>query len=146
MNLGGPVWDVQCDHCNCVATISSLSAAVLVVAADAMMRDALSFVLAKVGHQVYEASSGGAGLRTYRKYAPDIVIADVNLDDMDGVDFTRRLLRFDSRAKVVATAGPRLHGAPDPLAMAKRLGAAQILRKPFPPDDVLRVVSEVLRA
>jgi len=146
VKAGVPVWDVRCDFCYSAATISSISAAILLVAADAMMREALSLVLAKAGHQIFEESTGGAGLRSYSIYAPDVVVVDIHLDDMDFVDFTRRLLRFDSRARVVAMAGPRRHGAPDPLATAKRLGAANILRKPFPPDDMLRVVNELLKA
>ncbi len=76
---------------------------------------------------------------------PDVVIVDGSLSDMDGVDLMRRLLRFDTQARVIVMAGPRRHGAPDPLAMAKRLGATHILRKPFPPQEMLTAVGEVLR-
>ncbi len=141
-----PVWEISCRSCNCAATITATSAATILIAADdAMMRDALSLVLSKAGHRVHEAETGAAALRAYRTQVPDVVIVDVSLSDMDGIDLMRRLLRFDDQARVIVIAGPRRHGTPDPLALAKRLGATDILRKPFPPDEMLTAVGEVLR-
>ena len=65
---------------------------------------------------------------------------------MSGMEFMRTLQREFPGARVIAMAGQRRHGAPDPLASAQRLGADHILRKPFTPPELLRVLDTVLGA
>ena len=117
----------------------------MVVDDEAIVRDALAIVLSKAGHEVDEAGNAESGLRSYAQHPADVVVVDMHMPGLDGIEFIRRLLRLDPAARVVAMAGPRRHGSPDPLVMAKRLGAAHILRKPFPPNEVLGVMREVLR-
>jgi CheY-like chemotaxis protein len=143
---GSNVWEIHCPACNRTAMITSTWASrVLVVDDEAIVRDALAIVLSKAGHQVDEAGNAESGLRSYAAHPADVVVVDMHMPGLDGIEFIRRLLRLDPAARVVAMAGPRRHGSPDPLVMAKRLGATHILRKPFPPNEVLGVMREVLR-
>jgi len=74
------------------------------------------------------------------------VLLEMVMPDMSGVEFMRKLQREFPGARVIAMAGQRRHGAPDPLASAQRLGANHILRKPFTPPELLRALDLVLGA
>ena len=76
----------------------------------------------------------------------DVVVVNLTLPDMDGVEFIRQLRHGCPKAKVVAIASRRPDGAPDPLAIVKRLADVRGLRWPFAPDRLLSAVREVLEA
>jgi DNA-binding NarL/FixJ family response regulator len=97
-------------------------------------------------HEVIEAHEGHAGLAFCSETAADVVVVNLTLPDMDGVEFIRRLRHGCPRAKVVAMAGRRPYGAPDPLAIATQLSDVRGLRWPFALDRLLSAVREVLEA
>ena len=105
----------------------------LIVDDEDLTRDTLRIALTRAGHEVVEASDADAALRSYRDGPADIVIVNLLMPSNSGLEFVRRLRREYPDAKVIAISGQRRYGAPDPLAMAKTLGASYILRKPFTP-------------
>jgi len=142
---GTEIWQVYCADCNRMALITrSRSARILIVDDEGIVRDALGILLEQAGHAVVEAASGQEALERFRETPADVVILDMFMPDMDGVDVTRRLLREFPDARVIAMAGKPRHGLPDPLATVKQLGVVQIIRKPFPPTALLRILDEVL--
>lgn len=110
------------------------------------MRGGLRQVITGAGHEVVEAHEGHAGLAFCRETSVDVVVVNLTLPDMDGVEFIRRLSHACPSAKVVAIAGRRPYGAPDPLAIVTRLADVRGLRWPFAPDRLLSAVREVLEA
>ena len=98
------------------------------------------------GHEVVEAHEGHAGLAFCSETPVDVVVVNLTLPDMDGVEFIRQLRHGCPKAKVVAIASRRPYGAPDPLAIVKRLSDVRGLRWPFTPDQLLSAVREVLEA
>ncbi len=117
---------------------------ILVVDGEAAVRGGLRRVITGAGHEVIEAHEGHAGLAFCSETPPDVVVVNLTLPDMDGVEFIRRLRHSCPRAKVVAIAGRRPYGAPDPLAIATRLADVRGLRWPFAPDRLTQAVKEVL--
>jgi two-component system, chemotaxis family, chemotaxis protein CheY len=117
---------------------------ILIVDADRAVRDYVRSLLSRAGDDVEEAVDGTAGLEAYRRKPADVVFVDSQMPDMDGLKFTRHLLMEFPGARVVMMAGPRRHGAPDPLAMAKTLGARETLRKPFDSAEAFRILHEAL--
>ena len=97
------------------------------------------------GLEVVEAYEGHAGLSYSGETPADAVVVNLTLPDMDGVEFIRQLCRMFDGAKVVAIAGRRRYGAPDPLALATRLGDVRGLRWPFAPDGFIQAVKDALQ-
>ncbi len=119
---------------------------VLVVDGEEAVRGGLRRVITGAGHEVIEAHEGHAALAFCSETPADVVVVNLTLPDMDGVEFIRRLRHRCPTAKVVAIAGRRTYSAPDPLAIATRLSDVRALRWPFAPDRLLSVVREVLEA
>ncbi len=117
---------------------------ILVVEGEEAVRGGLRRVITGAGHEVIEAHEGHAGLAFCRETSVDVVVVNLTLPDMDGVEFIQRLSHACPSAKVVAIAGRRPHGAPDPLAIVTRLAGVRGLRRPFAPDGLALAVKEVL--
>ncbi len=139
------VWEVHCPQCFRSAMITDVTTAkIIIVDDDAIVRDTLNIVLTRAGHRVREFGEAESAMMSYRADPADLVLVDIFMPGMGGIEFIRRLLREFPGTKVIAMSGQRRHGAPDPLATAKGLGATQSLRKPFSPPELLQVVDQVL--
>ncbi|AEH48864.1 response regulator [Parageobacillus thermoglucosidasius] len=75
----------------------------ILVADDSMfMRNLLKNLLTDNGYQVVaEASDGSSAVSLYKEKAPDIVILDLTMSIMNGLDALKNILKFDPRAKVI---------------------------------------------
>ena len=105
------------------------------------MRDAVRGVLLGAGHDVVEAADAAVGLVAYEAVPADVVILDVlAAGRVEAADFARQLRLQYPDARIVALARRPTYGAIDPLAVVQRLGAAQTLRMPASPADVLAAV------
>jgi DNA-binding NarL/FixJ family response regulator len=69
---------------------------VLVVDDDPILRKILQNFLAQKGYQIEVAVSGDAALEVWDKYQPDLIVSDVNMPSMDGLEFCRRLRALPS--------------------------------------------------
>jgi CheY-like chemotaxis protein len=102
-------------------------------------------VLEDAGHGVVEAVDGAAGLRAYRDAGFDLVLCDLFMPDVDGIELIRTLRRRSPDAKVIAMSGGASDGMLDLLDLAPYLGAAGVLPKPFGLDELVRAIERVLR-
>jgi len=120
-------------------------ARILVIDDDNAVRSVISAALTTVGHKVLEASDGRAGLRVFGANKIDLVITDILMPDLDGVEFVRTMRAYGSPAKIIAISGGG--GALDPvdlLTQAVTLGADAALPKPFQLTDLHDLVRAVL--
>jgi CheY-like chemotaxis protein len=115
---------------------------ILVIDDELAMRRLLSRVLTSAGHTVHEAADGHAGLALFQQVHPALVITDIVMPEMEGIETIRELRRNGSPVPILAISG----GAAPPLYLhaATGLGATAALPKPFAPDDLLRAVTELL--
>lgn len=107
------------------------------------MRKLVSFTLRSAGLNVIEASDGVDGLRQLSMNSVDLIITDVNMPNMDGIEFTRQ-------------ARARLGGRPVPILIltteselekknqARAAGATGWIVKPFKQEQLLAIVAKVL--
>ena len=116
---------------------------VLVVDDDANIRATVRLCLESDGYAVDQAADGGAALGRIRREPPDLILLDLSMPRMDGMDLLTRLSqqwpRVPSRV-VVMTANGSVRAA----VQAIRLGASDFLEKPFTPDDLRLSVASVL--
>jgi DNA-binding NarL/FixJ family response regulator len=116
-------------------------ARVLIVDDHALLRDALRVALELGGHDVVgEAGDGHEGLRLVETLRPSVVLMDVTLPRLDGIEATRRLCAGSSDARVVMLT---MHGDPALIARAVRAGASAYLTKSFSMQEVVEAVDKV---
>ena len=117
-------------------------ASILIVDDEELMRDACRQVLAPEGFALKEASSGDGVLETIRHESFDLVILDLKMPGMDGMEILRRLHEESpDTAAIVITGYPSVESAVE----AMKLGAADFLPKPFTPDVLRLTVRRTLR-
>lgn len=115
---------------------------ILAVDDSKTMRDMVSFTLKGAGFDVMEAEDGKSALETLGDAKVDLVITDVNMPNMDGIELTSAL-----RAHPVHRATPILilttESGGDLKAKGKAAGATGWIVKPFVPEKLLQVVGKV---
>jgi two-component system response regulator (stage 0 sporulation protein F) len=117
-------------------------ATILVVDDHESLRRLLRVVLEGAGHEVLEASNGRYGLALYRERVADLVITDIAMPVMSGLELISELMSSFLDVKVIAMSG-NLDGMNE-LNVAKRLGARQTFQKPFDIHALLRAVENNL--
>ena len=113
-------------------------ATILVIDDQDSVRKLLRTVLERAGHEVTEASNGRLGLAAYRERPADLVITDILMPEMNGLDLILELTRAFLNVKVIA-----ISGAPDTqnaFDAAKLLGVRHTLYKPFSIEALLKAV------
>ncbi len=119
----------------------STSSRVLVVEDDEGIREMLKYNLVRAGFSVQEASDGAAGLRTARTSNPDLILLDLMLPGMSGLDFCRAV-RKTSRVPIIMLTAKDTEV--DKI-VGLELGADDYITKPFSVREVLARVQSVLR-
>lgn len=105
------------------------------------MRQVIAEALRGFGHTTVEASGARETLALHRESPADLIITDLVMKEMDGIELLRRLRTF-SQTPVIAISGNR-HNIIY-LNMAKMLGAGRILAKPFSTQALLDAVNAIL--
>lgn len=119
----------------------------LVVDGDELIRDATKTVLEGDGFRVAVAGNGQEALLSMQGFRPDIVITDIVMPEMDGLElirWVRRELRLDVPIMVIS--GGDSHLRDIYLKCAKKMGADMILSKPLSRDRLLGSVRSLLAA
>jgi len=119
-------------------------ARVLVVDDQPDFRRATIRLLERAGHTVTEAADGAEGLRQIAAHPTDLVVTDLFMPDMDGLEFMRELARRRPGTRVIAVSGGGAMDAASILEVASALGAVRTLAKPVDPTAFLALVQEVL--
>lgn len=119
-------------------------ARVMVVDDDGDIRASLRKALEREGHTVTEEPDGASALRHFTGDPVDLVISDVYMPDMDGIDFLMRVREVFPEARTILISGGGQLKKESVLGAASRLGADRVLEKPFEMDDLLGAVEAVL--
>jgi len=104
----------------------------------------LQAVLEKSGFRVLTALDGVAGLDTFRKSAPAIVLTDIIMPQQDGIGAIMQMRRERPATKIVAVSGGGRVGDSDFLTVALKLGADAAIHKPFDTGEFLTVLRPLL--
>lgn len=111
---------------------------------DAMtMRKMVAFTLRGAGFEVIEAANGAEGLKQLAAKPVDLIITDVNMPVMDGIEFTRQA-RVALRGRPVPILILTTESDQSKKATARAAGATGWIVKPFQQDQLLAVVAKVL--
>ena len=114
---------------------------ILVVEDEKSIAHFISTVLANNGYEAMQARSGSEAISMISSHCPDLIILDLGLPDMDGLDILRQLRSWSSLPVVVVSA--RAHEKDKVTALD--LGADDYLTKPFGTDELLARVRTAIR-
>src|SRR5216684_2240170 len=114
---------------------------VLVIDDEAAIRDSLRMTLEYEGYEFIGAATGQEGLALAEREAPDLVLLDVKMPGMDGIEVLERLRHMNEALPVVVISG---HGTISTAVEATKKGAFDFIEKPFASDRVLVSVRNAL--
>ncbi len=104
-------------------------ATILIIDDEEPIRALLRTTLEAAGHEVTEAPNGRIGLALYRHRPTDLIITDILMPELNGLDMLLELTREFLHAKVIAISG--VGGEDNVLDVAKLFGARRTFQKPF---------------
>lgn len=119
-------------------------ARILLVEDDADFRGALERYLSKVGHDVRAVGGGQAALAALEAGPTDLIVTDLFMPEVDGLQLVNELRKSQSVVPVIAISGGGRFTKEMMLQTAKALGAAVTLQKPFDLDELGQAVERVL--
>ena len=117
---------------------------ILTVDDSATIRQMTSLVLQGAGYEVIEAVDGSDALAKLAGKEVHLVLTDINMPEMDGIELTRQL-RSIPEYKFVPVIMLTTESQPEKKLQGKAVGATGWIVKPFDPDQLLAVVKKVLR-
>jgi CheY-like chemotaxis protein len=117
---------------------------ILVIDDDRGVRQGVSTYLRRLGYDVVEAPDGALGLKALESQPFDLVLTDINMPDVDGIEVIVKLREAAHGCPVVAMSGGGLFSKDLLLQNAEMLGAATTLAKPFELDDLAKAVESAL--
>lgn len=120
-------------------------AKILLVDDDELVRRVLRTFLERGGHRVAEAGNGLEALDVFRAETPDLVLTDILMPRMNGLEMIVELRRAQPGVRVIAMTGSAHDGDTDAmLLLARDLGATRTFRKPLDMTALLAAVDSVV--
>ncbi|HTV90498.1 MAG TPA: response regulator [Stellaceae bacterium] len=119
---------------------------ILVIDDDAVLRRVITLALEAAGHTVLRCENGRKGIDFLVREHTDLLITDIVMPEMDGVETVRAARQLQPHLPILAISGG---GSFDPegyLGVARVFGADAVLSKPFRPVDLVDKVTEMLAA
>jgi two-component system chemotaxis response regulator CheY len=116
-------------------------ARILVVDVWGYARRLLRRALEQQGHEVTEAASGLAGLESYAVTLPDVVMLDLTMEDLGGLEVLERIREINPDARVIVVSADIQRSTVKLVAQA---GAFRFLAKPADPDELADAVNAAL--
>ena len=121
-----------------------MSATVLLVDDDAVLLQLMSAGFAAAGFRVFTADNGRKGVRMAETCAPDLVVTDIVMPELEGIGLIRAIKQSPRAPKVIAISGAARGRGRDYLSWARHLGADETLAKPFRMSELLRVAATLI--
>lgn len=115
---------------------------ILVVDDEKSQREILEMILSGEGYDVTTASSGEAAMKFVESRRFDLVLTDLKMTGMSGLDLLKELTNYDKSIIVILLTA---HGSVDSAVDALRLGAFDYLQKPYDSEKLLETVSRALK-
>lgn len=117
------------------------NAKILVIDDDSSLRRVMEFALSEAGHVVISAANGEEGLHLFAIEDPDLILTDIQMVGISGLEVVRRVrIKSPSTPVVVITA----FGTVDNAVEAMKVGACDFIPKPFSKDHLCLVVGRAL--
>jgi len=118
-----------------------MKAKILIIEDETTIREMLAEILKKQGYIIHQAADGTSGLKLIQKHNFDLILLDLRLPDIHGLEVMEKLRKFDNHVLVVVmTAYPEVRTA----VSALKAGAHDYIKKPFELDEMKKLVQRSL--
>lgn len=118
-------------------------AQILIVDDDAQLRQSFGKILEGEGFEIRAAASGEAGVDEVRRAAPDLVVMDVRMPGITGINAMQQMRAISPNLPVIIMTA---YGGTETAIEATKLGAFDYILKPFDIPDILRLIRQGLNA
>jgi DNA-binding response OmpR family regulator len=125
---------------------SSFVAKDLVVDDDPLLRTEIRDLLRRRGFLIVEAETGLEGVRRALEERPDLIVTDIIMPELDGIEGIHRIRAAWPAARIIAMSGGGRVRNLEPLRLAHSVGADLTIAKPIAPDELLKAVGACLDA
>lgn len=116
---------------------------VLIIDDDQVFRSSLSRMLEKAGYEAMTASDGEEGIELYTQMGFDLVITDIIMPVMEGIETIIKLKSLNPDLRIIAMSGGGKVGADEYLNTARLLKVNAILKKPFSLKELQEVLAKL---
>lgn len=120
-------------------------ARVLVIEDNETNMKLIKLILASAGHEVLHAEDAHAGIELARAHLPDVILMDVQLPTMDGLEATRRL-KSEAVTAAIPVIAVTAYAMCDDAARMSAAGCDGYLAKPFRKGDLLSCIASAIAA
>jgi two-component system, chemotaxis family, chemotaxis protein CheY len=118
-------------------------ARILVVDDATFMRVRACKVLSDNGYEVEQAENGLEAIKKFTEWHPDVVLMDITMPEMDGLEALKQIRRLDPSARIAMVSAM---GQQAIVMDALKSGARDFIVKPFQPDRMLAAIEKLLAA
>ncbi len=115
---------------------------ILVIDDDEIQLKLLSDILVREGYTVYSTADGPRGVVLYKAHWPDLILLDLALPSMTGMEVVEQIRSFDPRAKVIIVTG---YPSVESTVRSLQLGAIDVVPKPVNVEALLKKIAVALR-
>lgn len=120
-------------------------ARIQVIDDDEQVRETLKTLLEAAGHSVSETGNGRRGVELYRQYPADLIITDIHMPEMNGIEIIQEIQQINSDAKVIVMSGGGEVLSMDKLYMTEALKSVKAeFQKPLNVKKLLQTVDAIL--
>jgi len=117
---------------------------ILIIDDDAEIREYMVSALSEFGYRLYTAEDGVAGLNCFQENSIDLVITDIYMPKMHGLELIRTLRKINPEIKILAISGDNRDYNHHALDWAEAAGAFEILEKPFEHDQFISMIKMII--
>ena len=117
-------------------------AKILLIDDEPAILESLAIFLRKVNHTVYQAATGNQGLKQFEQQHPDIVILDIHLPDLNGLEILRRFQQHEWSAKVIMITA---YQDMDTTIQAMKDGAYDYIHKPLDIEEIENAIAQAFQ-
>lgn len=126
--------------------VETAVATILIIDDNALVRDMAKEALARAGYGVEIAADGRDGLQIMATRRVDLVVTDLVMPEKEGLETIQLLRQITRSLPILAISGASKTGRADLLDLARRMGATEVLPKPFEPGELVTRVGALLSA
>ena len=114
---------------------------ILLIDDEPDLLDLIKEILEREGYQIFCASNGADGILLNEQENPDLIVLDLRMPEMDGIETLQHIRKTDDQVIVVIQTG---YGCPDTIRDAVDLNVSEYLSKPFENKHLVNVIGKAL--
>jgi DNA-binding NtrC family response regulator len=114
---------------------------ILIIDDDEVQLSLQQSILSGQGYSIFSTADGPQGILLYKAHHPDLVLLDIGLPSVSGIEVLRQIRQLDQKAKIIVITG---YASVESAVVAIREGAWDYVRKPFDIHALLKKIESAL--